>query len=452
MKFTALGGAMEVGASSYLIEIDGKRILIDCGLRIYVGNDKVATVSNVDLLPMFDMAGNVDAICVTHAHIDHIGALIEAMRRFPKAFIFMTVPTFPLTVTMLLDMIKRVERDYGQTHPFKNFSEDTLERLADRVLTVKFRQTFRPFSDSSLSVTFFCAGHILGAAGIFIEGKEGTVFFTGDFSLAAERTVPGADFAVGNNVDLLVIETTYGDQFHSDRLVEEKKLAGVVSSALTRGGKVLIPSFALSKAQEIILTLQDSQASGAIPPVPIFVDGMVRDVCDFYEDMVQDGLFFRRDLAAPVIRVDDPETRRFVLAGSPCIVVASSGRLIGGPSVSYAKELLPDVRSAILFVSYQDEESPGHKIANMKSGDRIILDGEEIRVNANVECFNFSAHADQSQLLTLAKMLRPRSVICVHGEPDSSLAFTRHLIQSGYSGRIAIPANGEEIVLFDKSG
>lgn len=439
MKFLALGGAREIGASCYLIEIDRKRILVDCGLRVL----SEATMDS-NPFPDLESAESVDAICVTHAHMDHIGALPLATKRFPKAPCFMTLPTFPLATIMLFDLVRRIEEDILVFHAPDWFTEESVEGLSRRVLGVKFHQTFRPFGAHPLSITFLSAGHILGAAGVHIKGEEGSVLFTGDFTLIPQRTVPGADF-MGTIVDLLVTETTYGSREHSDREKAEERLCGVVADTVSRGGKVLIPTFALGRAQEVLLILQHAQAVGKIPAVPIFVDGMVRGICDLYETMIRPNLFFGEDTPAPIIRVIDAEKRLLAARSESCIIISSSGQMVGGPSVSYAETILPDPKSTLILVSYQDEESPGRRLLRMKTRGSIRLRDQTVKVNADVADVQLSAHADAGQLVQLAKNLNPRSIIGVHGEAAAAEAFAKRTIAAGYSGKIWIPENGEEV-------
>lgn len=234
MKFVPLGGAGEIGASCYLVKIDGKHILFDCGLRISVSGGE----GNA-LLPELQRIGKLDAVCVSHAHLDHAGA---------------------------------------------------------------------------------------------------------DFVL--------------EGVDVLITETTYGNQNHPDSESEERRLAEIITDVVSHNGNVLIPTPALSKAQEILLLLLQMQKAKALPLIPIFVDGLVRTICDQYEKMIRPGLFFQEDSLSTIFRVDNEETRKYLLADSPCIIVTSSGQLVGGPSVSYAFEILPNLDNAIIFLSYLDKESP----------------------------------------------------------------------------------------------
>lgn len=447
MRFTALGGAQEIGASCYLLEIDGKNILLDAGLRM-----KQQPEAFDDSLPLIGNIERLDAICVSHAHLDHIGALGAIFERFPKTPTFMTIPTFPIAATMLLDVARRVEREREQysQRARRQFGSDMLERIADYTFTTKFNMPFHPFADRrNLSITFLPAGHVLGAAGIQIMGEEGTAFYTGDFSGPTQRTVPGASFSVDTPVDILITETTYGDRLHQDRQVEENRCADVIAETVARGGSVLIPTYAFGRAQEVILVLQEAQAEGKIPLVPIFVDGLTRTICDHYEELIQPHILFRKDAPAPIIRVDSPETRRYVFAGSPCIVIASSGMLIGGPSVSYALELLPNRKNALVFVAYNDEESPGSKLSNLQRGEKLLLgrEREEVCVEAAIHTLHLSAHADQKELVRTARAIQPHTAIGVHGEKSALNAFANALRADGFTERIETPKNGEMINL-----
>ena len=253
MRITFCGGAGEVGASCYLVEAEGKRILLDCGVRM--GNAK-------DPLPDFRLIqehGGVDAVVLSHAHLDHSGALPIISREYPQAPIFMTHATKDLVRALLYDSLKIM----AQEEEIPIYAEKHVELMLKRIVCYS-PQTYFTVPDSGIQLSFYQAGHILGAAAVELKSAEGTLFFSGDISFARQHTVGGA--AIGKlRPDVAVFESTYGDKLHANRQGEELRLVETVKEAIASGGKVLIPAFALGRAQEEIMILQRAMNKGIFP-------------------------------------------------------------------------------------------------------------------------------------------------------------------------------------------
>lgn len=196
--------------------------------------------------------------------------------------------------------------------------------------------------------------------------------------------------------------------------------------------------------------IKGGQAAGMIPATTVFVDGLIRQICRQYEQLIQPRLFFgEEDTLAPVICVNDHETRKFAFAGGPCIVVASSGQLFGGPAVSYAMELLPKENNTVLFVNMLMRRSPAKKLLDTKRGEQMIFEdtGEPpVRVNAQVLQTPITLNADSGELTRLALTLNPRVVIGVYGAPNAARAFRYQIKHEGFKGRVWTPT---EKKLFD---
>jgi predicted metal-dependent RNase len=242
----------------------------------------------------------------------------------------------------------------------------------------------------------------------------GTVLFTGDYSISAQQTVPALgrpDF----QADLVISEATYGERLHEDRNAAEERLLGQIREVIGRGGRVLIPAFAVGRAQEVLLILKRAQRNGTLPEVPVFVDGMVRAVCGVYgshEPYVSRYLVheirrsphaFYTDTIQPVARPDD---RQRVLTTAPSIIVASSGMLSGGPSLAYAQELAKNAKDAIFLTGYQDEESPGRALLDLARAEgpkELKLGQATVPVACSFGTYGLSAHADRMQMVSLSK-------------------------------------------------
>ncbi len=244
---------------------------------------------------------------------------------------------------------------------------------------------------------------------------------------------------------------TYGDRLHPSRTQQEQDLARAVAEVVEGGGHVLVPAFAAGRAQEVALILHAAQERGAIPRFPVWLDGMVRAVCEIYASFARylrppldriaasgQNPFFTRK--GSVQRVPAPAFRSRVLEGPPSCIVASSGMLSGGPSAYYAARLAGSENSAMFLCGYQDEESPGRRLLDLADSAGGILDLPEgpVEVRCRVSRYNLSAHADAAELAALARLLDPAHIVPVHGDPDSRLALARAL---DYRGTY-VPENG----------
>jgi Cft2 family RNA processing exonuclease len=440
MQLTFLGGADEVGASSTLVQIGGKTLLVDAGIRISprtsrgIQNDQLP-----DLRPISE-AGGPDYILVTHAHTDHTGALPLVVEQYPQVPVLATAPTVELVRILQADAQRLMRSRQEQEGELPLFDELAAQRLMDAFQPVAFRQPVR--LGEGLQVTYYPAGHILGAALLVLEGEEGALVLSGDLSLTAQRTVTGAAPPT-LKVDALVLESTYGGKLHANRLAEEKRLVDTLGQVIARGGKALIPAFALGRAQEVlqILLAYHDQLD-----VPVYVDGMVRAVCRAYtafadglprvtaEAAGEDHLFFRRTIRPVATAVQRDEVAR---ADGPAIIVASSGMLTGGASVVYAKALAGDPRHAILLTGYQDEEAPGRFLQRLvgqrEAGQEatLHLDSETVTLRCEVNTYSLSAHADEAELVSLADALGAEEILLVHGDPGARHSLATALRQRG---------------------
>jgi Cft2 family RNA processing exonuclease len=451
LKIEFLGGASAIGASSCLVTVGDTRFLVDCGIRFEPGRPLPDLGRTAD--------AKLDAIVVTHAHSDHTGSLAVAQRSHPGTPIFMTPETLELVRILQRDALKIMDAAERATE-LPLYREEDVQVMLDHVQPVPLGQSAQ--ISPSVRVHFFPAGHILGAAMLFIETSDGTILFTGDFSVAGQLTVPNLRLP-RLPVDILVTETTYGNRIHLDRRISEEKLVRRLASVLEEGGRILIPAFAIGRAQEILLMLKRAMRDRQMPQVPVYVDGMVRPVCDVYakfsdsvspmlrSEIRKGGHPFFNALIQPV-----QSNRRSQLPPSEaCILVSSSGMLSGGPSQYYAEKLLGNEKDAIFITGYQDEESPGRKLlelanvrAEVSSGDdkgrievvaaeanqtvksrRLALGEKTHEVRCQFEAFQLSAHADRREILGLVDHLRPRCVVLVHGDMDAKRGLQAELSQ-----------------------
>ena len=412
IQLSFLGGASAIGASSALLQVADTSILIDCGVRFKTGNA---------LPDLNQLTGKrLDAIVVTHAHSDHTGALPVVHEAYPEVPIYLTPPTQDLVSILQRDALKLMDRE-GEV-PL--YHERQVESMIERFQPVHHGDRLQV---GDIEIVYLPASHILGASMVHFSTPAGNVMFTGDYSVDAQRTVPALD-RTSLPVDLLVTETTYGNRMHADRRTSENLLISRVAQVVEAGGRVLIPAFAIGRAQEVLLILKQALRNKKIPECPIFVDGMVRAVCGVYS---QHARYVSRSLlrdsqrsghpffTGSITAVGNVQERKDVLSVGACVIVASSGMLSGGPSAFYAGEMAPVATDAILITGYQDEESPGRALLNLaeEAGPRPLRLGDKVvDVRCAFETYSLSAHADRMQMVGMIEAMRPRTVVLVHGD------------------------------------
>lgn len=451
MKITFLGGADEVGASGILVETAGRRVLVDCGIRpspkSYWGlaADQLPALSQIE-----SGSGKLDAILVTHAHTDHTGALELVVERYPDVPVYATAPTMALTRVLHQDARRIMQSRLDEEGELPLFDDVAVQRLMSALIPVPFK-TRIPLADG-LAATFFPAGHIAGAAMIGLESDEGRLLISGDVSISPQRTVDGAQ-PPAFHPDAIILESTYGGRLHSNRAVQERNLIETVAQVTAADGKVLIPAFALGRAQEVLLILNEYQRRGELPPVPIWADGMVRTICQAYPSFgealplalqEQNSQFFNERIR-PIANSE----QRNALIWNPgaAIIVSSSGMLAGGPSLSYARAFAPKLQNAILLTGYQDEESPGRRLQELteRGSGSIRLGKDKVDVQCRLGTYSLSAHADEAQLISLTETLNPEHVFLVHGDASARQSLEKALSQRGRI--VHLPRAGQTVEL-----
>lgn len=453
MELHFLGGAMEIGGSCIYIRIAGRGILLDSGIR--QSNTK-------DPLPDFrtiQEQGGLDAVIVSHAHMDHIGTLPIISKAFPNAPIYMTVMTADLTRVLLYDSLKIM--NYREDE-IPHYSEQDVLAMLGRVHPLGY-QTPYPVFDRFI-LTFYPAGHIAGAACVFLSTEEGSLFYSGDFSSFSQRTIEGIRIPK-LRPDVAIVETTYGNRLHANRQVEEKRLAELAGECIRQGKKILIPAFALGRAQEVLLILRSAIQNGEIPPVPVYIDGMVRDINIMY---TRNPTYLKNALGKRILKGNEPfytkeiqpvaatQKREDLLnMKEPAIFLSSSGMLTGGPSALYAKELAPSEDACIIITGYQDEESPGRQLLNLLENPEersLSINGSTVPVKCRVEQVGLSAHGDKSEIMALLERLSARKVFLVHGNREVIAELGNELSAEDYRRQVYLPECGQgyEITLHTK--
>lgn len=446
MDYIFLGGAGEVGASCLLVSVADRHILFDCGIRVnQVGE---AALPDIELLKQ--SVPKLDAIFVSHAHADHIGALPLAHVAYPQAPIYATEPTQRISAVMLANAVRLQESDEKEDTT-QIFTQDAVDATIAKMHTLQMSEWVNLWD--GWRVKMIQSGHILGAVSILLETPEGSYLYGGDISTFHQKTIHGLsmDEVAGTRPDFMWCEATYGDGNHPARNNEENKLAEAVASVIENGGSVLIPSFALGRAQEIILILRDAMISKNIPVFAVITDGLVNSICSVYEALTpylgtklqkhlensRQPLFYYRNFQ----RAKMGEQEAICKNEEPKCIIASSGMLTGGASVTYAKGLAANEKNAIFLSGYQDAESPGRRLQELTQGDTLnFADGTSVAVNCQVERFKLSAHSDQGQLLSVIKRVNPKALALVHGE-ENALSAMHEKLKKDYL--VSCPVNGE---------
>ncbi len=434
---TFLGAAGTVTGSKHLLGVGGRRILLDCGL--FQGL-KALRLRNWQPLP-FD-ATRLDAVVLSHAHLDHCGALPLLVRQGFRGPIYCTAATKDLTAVILLDAahLQEEEAAIANRHGYsKHRPALPLYATADAHAALgrlEVREYGTPFSvTENVTALFRRAGHILGAATVELDlGDRTRLVFSGDLGRWDRPIIRDPELVP--EADVLLVESTYGDRLHSPD--PEAALASVVRAAAARGGALIVPAFAVGRAQDLVWALRALEEAQAIPTLPVFVDSpMAIDVTDIYgrhpEDHDLDMKLLldakRRPLETTEYRLvhTAAESKALNDRKGPMIIISASGMATGGRVIHHLEARLPDDRTTVLLPGFQAAGTRGRAL---RDGAREIrIHGQAVPVRATVVALDgFSAHADRDEILRwLAGFRRPpRQVHVVHGEPQpaDSLAAT----------------------------
>ncbi len=460
MEIQFFGGARSVTGTMHVLIVRGKKILLDCGL--YQGKRDEAFERNRQL--PFD-AASIDAMVLSHAHIDHSGNIPQLVKLGFTGNIACTHATRDLCSIMLQDSgyIQEKDAEYVNKRRARK-GEKPVEPLYTARDAVKAMNQFFSVGyerkvqiADGVSVTFYDAGHILGAAvsvlDINDDGRPIRLVFSGDLGRPGQPIL--RDPAILTQADILFTESTYGGRFHDDFSTLNQKLAQVVNETVKRGGKIIVPAFSVGRTQEIVYALHQLTLSGEIPALPIFVDSplslnateVFRAHPECYDEETADFLESNDDVFGwnrlRYIRTAD-ESKKINEIKSPCIIISASGMCEAGRIQHHLRNNIEDERNTILVVGFMAENTLGRRLVEREPTVKIF--GDEFTLAARVVKLNaFSAHADQDELVSWISHFNREQLqhlYILHGEYDQSEALAHALGGLGLN-EIAIPERGE---------
>ncbi|MEO0073348.1 MAG: MBL fold metallo-hydrolase [candidate division WOR-3 bacterium] len=459
MKIRFWGGAGTVTGSKHLLTCDRQRLLLECGL--FQGHRDEAEYTNRNF-PF--KARDVSFVVLSHAHIDHCGNLPNLVKRGFRGTVLMTPVTAALTRILLLDSarIQEADADYlnrkrrKQNEPLREplYTETDVERSFDYFSAEGYARKHRL---GKFTLWLHDAGHILGSALVDIEVDGRRILFTGD--LGRPKVPIVRDPVLVSETDYLVMEATYGNRVHGSYADVANRLAELINRVYQRGGRIIIPAFAVERSQEVVYNLRCLREAGSIPAMPVFVDSplasrvteVYRNNPQYYDDEALSVLDAGREpLDFPELRYVETveESKSLNDFTEPCIIISASGMCEAGRVLHHLKHAIGDPRNLVLLVSFQAQHTLGRRLQEGQPVVRIY--GEEFERRCEVVTMDeFSAHADRNGLLGYVRQMnlnRLKKVFIVHAEPDAAGAMVEPLRELGVR-EVIIPSVGDEYEL-----
>ncbi len=428
IRLTFLGAGRQVGRSCFLLQTPASKILLDCGIDVASQGPNRFPYFDI---PEFDI-NELDAVILSHAHIDHSGLVPYLYKMGYKGPVYMTRPTRDIASLLALDLIGVAHKQ--ATIPI--YSSIDIKEMVKHSICLDYNEVNDITPDVRL--TFYNAGHALGSAMVHLNIGNGlhNFLYGADLKFARTRLL---DQAATNflRLETVMIEATYGgkENIMPNRKDAEDLFISIIKKTIEREGKVLIPELGLGRAQETILIIEDAVRMGILPKIPVYIDGMIWDINaihtaypEFLSGNVRSLIFQDRNPFVSEIfsRVGSSAERKKVVEGGPCVVLATSGMLQGGSSVEYFREFAGNKRNSLVFVCYQGVGSLGRQVQDGLKEVKMVNDGKEEDVKINFEVHTiegFSAHSGRNQLISFINNCqpKPKRIIVNHGEPSRVL-------------------------------
>ncbi len=402
MDVKVLGAANEVGRSGFLVNCNGTNLLLDYGVMF--GRRGTPPVYPLHVKPK-----DVDAIIITHAHLDHSGN-VPSLFVSGNTDVYATPPTFDLSELLIEDMLK-IEKN---SHPF---DLPELNNMMKNAKEIGFKQKV---TKGNATFELRESGHVIGGSTILVESEKKRLFYTGDIKTNGSRMLREADFDIGE-IDLLITESTYSQTEQKPRRESEKELVEFANEVMDRKGILFIPSFSVERSQEIACILKSVNFKHRI-----IMDGMalkVNEIMFRHPEYLRDPKVFADAINSATAIKQHSERKRAM--EEPCVVISPAGMLVGGNAVFYLQQLSFDDKNGIALVSYQGEGTPGEKL--LKTG-KVSTRGKDVNVTAEVKQFEFSGHGDRNELFDMMKKIKGNpKVLTVHGDSKSCDLFAQEI-------------------------
>jgi len=460
-SITFHGATGTVTGSRHLLEIDGQKFLIDCGL--FQGT-KDNRRRNWQRFP--EPAETLDAVLLTHAHLDHSGWLPKLYHEGFRGQVYCTTATRELCDVLLMDSAHLQEEDakYANKRKFtKHKPARPLYTSEDAAASLSLFHDLHYGDDLQLipgvRVKFRDAGHILGSSFVDIKrtsgGRSRKILFTGDLGRPLRPVL--RDPCQVYNVDYLVLESTYGDRLHESD-PDHNELAAIINESVERGGTLLIPAFAVGRTQTLLYAIRELEEEGAIPVLPVFVDSpMAIEAIDIFRKHIPDLNLFNRKLALEKRDLFKPKRLRICRSvdesksinehRGPGIIISASGMVTGGRILHHMALRLPDPSTTVLFIGYQAAGTRGRTLLNGRP--TVKIHGQQVPVQAAIRSITgYSGHADYEEILAWLMGLNrpPEKIFIVHGEPEASEALARR-IRDRFHWKVVVPELGQRFDL-----
>ena len=402
MDVKVLGAANEVGRSGFLVNCNGTNLLLDYGVMF-------GRRGTPPRYPLHVKPKDVDAIIITHAHLDHSGN-VPSLFVSGNTDVYATPPTFDLSELLIEDMLK-IEKN---SHPF---DLPELNNMMKNAKEIGFKQKV---TKGNATFELRESGHVIGGSTILVESEKKRLFYTGDIKTNGSRMLREMDLDIGE-IDLLITESTYAKTEQKPRRESEKELIDFANEIMDRKGILFIPSFSVERSQEIACILRSTNFKHKI-----IMDGMalkVNEIMFRHPEYLRDPKVFSEAIKSATAIREHSERKRAM--GEPCVVISPAGMLVGGNAVYYLQQLSFDAKNGIALVSYQGEGTPGRKL--LETG-KVSTRGKDLNVTAEVKQFEFSGHADRNQLFEMMKKIKGNpKVLTVHGDSESCELFAQEI-------------------------
>jgi len=431
IRISFLGGARQVGRSCLFLQTPESRVLLDCGVNVAVPSDNKEAYPYLEV-PEFNIK-ELDGVIITHAHLDHIGFVPYLFKYGYKGPVYMTAPTRDVGSLLLLDYIK-IMKSEGKEPIFET---EHVKEMVKHTICLDYEEVSDITPD--VRITLYNAGHILGSAITHLHIANGlhNIVYTGDMKFARTALLESAHTHFPR-VETLIIESTYGgrDNVLPPQREADNNLKNMILETIKRKGKVLMPTLGSGRSQEVMVMLDNMIRNKEMEPVPIYIDGMVWDITaihtaypEFLNSAVRRQIFHKDQnpfLSEMFKRVGSKKERMQIIEyKGPCVVIATSGMLVGGPSVEYLRHLADNPRNSLIFTCYQGEGSLGKRI---QQGEREIIfkngtKQEVCQIKMDVYKLEITAHSDRRQLTNYVYKCspKPKKVIVNHGESSRCL-------------------------------